>query len=71
VAIIKRVVIQPANVQIRLRLPALINEILGEAISTHNLSLIATIETQFHHVQQAAPCASSSAILTSPPMPAA
>jgi DNA invertase Pin-like site-specific DNA recombinase len=50
--IIERVVIHPAHVEIRLRVPALVSEILGGGLSVPDLSLIASIESPFRHVPQ-------------------
>ena len=50
--IIERVVIHPAHVEIRLRVPALVSEILGGGLSVPDLPLIASIESPFRHVPQ-------------------
>jgi site-specific DNA recombinase len=51
-AILGRVVIYPAHVEIRLSVPTFVNEIIGEGLTVPNLPLIVTIDTQFRHVQQ-------------------
>jgi hypothetical protein len=51
-AIIDRVVVQPDDVEVRLRVPALVSEILGDGLAAPDLPLIAMIDTHFHHVQQ-------------------
>jgi hypothetical protein len=50
--VIGRVIIHPDHVEIRLRTPALVNEILGGAASTAGLLPIASIECPFRHVRQ-------------------
>jgi len=50
--VIERVVIHPLHVEIRLRLPALINEILGIGEIAIELPQIASIECPFRHVRQ-------------------
>jgi DNA invertase Pin-like site-specific DNA recombinase len=50
--VIERVIIRSDYVEIRLRTPALVNEILGGAASTAGLLPIASIECPFRHVRQ-------------------
>jgi hypothetical protein len=50
--VIERVIIRSDYVEIRLRTPALVNEILGGAASTAGLPQIASIECPFRHVRQ-------------------
>jgi DNA invertase Pin-like site-specific DNA recombinase len=51
-AVIERVVIHPTHVEIRLRLPALVNEILGGDQPGRGFPPFASVECQFRHVQQ-------------------
>ena len=50
--VIERVIIRSDYVEIRLRTPALVNEILGGATSTAGLLPIVSIECPFRHVRQ-------------------
>ncbi len=50
--VIERAVIQPTEVEIRLRVPTLVNEILGGSSSAPGLPQIASIECPFRHVRQ-------------------
>ena len=50
--IIERVIVHPLNVEIRLRLPALLNELLGSGKPVIDLPQIASIECPFRHVRQ-------------------
>ncbi len=50
--VIGRVIVHPDHVEIRLRTPALVNEILGGAASTAGLLPIASIDCPFRHVRQ-------------------
>jgi hypothetical protein len=49
-AIIERVFIQPDHVEVRLRVPVLVGEILGDGLAAPDLPLVATIDAHFHHV---------------------
>lgn len=49
---IERAIIHADHVEVRLRTPALVNEILGGAASTAGLLPIASIECPFRHVRQ-------------------
>ena len=51
-SVIERVVIHPLHVEIRLRVPALVNEILGGGEIAIDLPQIASIECPFRHVRQ-------------------
>jgi DNA invertase Pin-like site-specific DNA recombinase len=50
--VIERVIIHPLHVEIRLRVPALLNEILGGGEPAIDLPQIASIECPFRHVRQ-------------------
>jgi DNA invertase Pin-like site-specific DNA recombinase len=50
--VIERVVIQPSHLEIYLRVPALINELLGADPSAAGLPPIASLHCAFRHVQQ-------------------
>ena len=50
--VIQRVVIHPSHIKICLRLPALINEILGPDPSAAGLPPIASLDCAFRHIQQ-------------------
>jgi DNA invertase Pin-like site-specific DNA recombinase len=50
--VIERVVLHPTHVEVCLRIPALVTEILGAGLSVPNLPLIATLETHFRQIQQ-------------------
>jgi site-specific DNA recombinase len=50
--IIKRVAIHPSHIEICLRVPAVVNEILGSDPSAAGLPPIASLECAFRHVQQ-------------------
>jgi len=50
--VIERVIIRSDHVEIRLRTPALVNEILGGIASTAGLQPITSIECPFRHVRQ-------------------
>ncbi len=50
--VIVRVIIHPLHVEIRLRVPALLNEILGGGEPAIDLPQIASIECPFRHVRQ-------------------
>lgn len=50
--VIERVVIHPTQVKIRLRVPALVNEILGGGSADLSLPQITSLEVPFHHVRQ-------------------
>ncbi len=51
-AVIERVVIHPSHLEICLRLPAVVNEILGSDSSAAGLPPIASLDCAFRHVQQ-------------------
>ena len=50
--VIERLIIHPDHVEIRLRVPALINQILGGGDPTFGFPQIASIECPFRHVRQ-------------------
>jgi DNA invertase Pin-like site-specific DNA recombinase len=51
-SVIDRVVIQQTHVEVRLRLPALVNEIIGRDQSGRGFPPFASVECPFRHVQQ-------------------